>query len=192
VSSDPWLEPLLPEIRARSGGKPLLEVGCGEGLDTAVFVGGGCRVIAIDRSEAALVEARARAPGAELHCQDIRAPFPLAAGGASVVVASLSLHYFAWDETVQLVTRVRDVLEPGGLLICRVNSTNDRNHGSVGHPELAKNYYSVAGSPKRFFDRADLELLFGKGWQVRTLVEETIHRYALPKVVWRLVADAVA
>jgi SAM-dependent methyltransferase len=192
MSTDPWLEPLLPEIRARSADKPLLEVGCGEGLDTAILVGAGCRVIAIDGSETALVHARARAPAGEFHCQDIRAPFPLGSGGASVVVASLSLHYFAWGETVLLVEQIRNALGPGGLLLCRVNSTKDRNHGSVGHRELDKNYYLVAGRPKRFFDRADLELLFAKGWRVRTLAEETIHRYAMPKVVWRLVADAVA
>ena len=145
MCGDPWLYPLLLEIRARSGEKPLLEVGCGDGIDTAVLVGAGCRVIAIDRSEAALVEARARAPAGEFHCQDMRAPFPLEAGGASIVVASLSLHYFPWDETTQLVERLRDTLAPGGLLLCRLNSTNDRNHGSVGHPRDCEKLLSSLG-----------------------------------------------
>ena len=50
----------------------------------------------------------------------------------------------------------------------------------------------VSGKPKRFFSQADVECLFASGWQVRTLVEEVIHRYGTPKVVWRVVADAVA
>ena len=190
MARDPWLDPLLPEIRARAGGKPLLEIGCGDGRDTAVLAGAECRVVALDQSEAALAEARARAPGAELHCQDMRAPFPVEPGGTGVVVASLSLHYFSWRETTLLVERLRDVLTPGGLLLCRLNSTEDRNHGSVGHPEIERHYYRVEGSPKRFFDRADVELLFASGWHVRTLAEEVIHRYEMPKVVWRIVADA--
>ena len=192
VCHDPWLDPLLPEIRARSGDKPLLEVGCGDGIDTAVLVGAGCRVVAIDQSEAALVEARMRAPADEFHCQDMRAPFPLEAGGASIVVASLSLHYFPWNETTLLVERIRDTLAPGGLLLCRLNSTDARNPGSMGHPQIERNYYMVSGTPKRFFSQADVESLFASGWRIRTLVEEVIHRYGMPKVVWRVVAEVVA
>jgi SAM-dependent methyltransferase len=151
VSDDPWLDPLLPEIRSHVGGRPVLELGCGDGADTAVLAGTGCRVIAVDKSESALAEARVRAPSAEFYCQDLRAPFPVGSGGASIVVASLSLHYFSWQDTVELVERVRDVLVPGGLLLCRLNSTNDRNYGSIGHPEIERNYYLVAGRAKRFF-----------------------------------------
>jgi SAM-dependent methyltransferase len=188
VSDDRWLDPLLAEIRSHAGGKPVLELGCGNGVDTAVLAGTGCRVIAIDKSEPALVEARVRAPSAEFHCQDLRAPFPVASAGASIVVASLSLHYFPWQETVELVERVRDVLVPGGLFLCRLNSTKDENHGSIGHPEIERNYYSVAGRPKRFFDQADVERLFASNWRVRTLVEEVIRWYDMPKVVWRVIA----
>jgi trans-aconitate methyltransferase len=183
---------MLPEIRARLRDKPLLEVGCGEGIDTELLVGTGLRVVAIDQSEAALVDARARAPAAEFHCQDMRAPFPLEPGGASIVVASLSLHYFSWDETTQLVARLRNTLTPGGLLLCRLNSTNDRNHGSIGHPQIETNYFMVSGRPKRFFSQADVESLFASGWHVRTLVEEVIHRYEMPKVVWRVIAEVIA
>jgi SAM-dependent methyltransferase len=192
VSGDPWLDPLLSELRSRAGDKPVLELGCGDGIDTAALVESGCRVIAIDNSETALTEARRRMPMAEYHCQDLRAPFPLGSGRAGVVVASLSLHYFPWQETVELVERVRHVLAPGGLFLCRLNSTNDRNHGSIGHPAIEKNYYLVAGRPKRFFSQKEVELLFASGWRVRTLVEEVIHRYAMPKVVWRVVAAATA
>jgi hypothetical protein len=71
-----------------------------------------------------------------------------------------------------------------------LNSTNDRNHGSIGHPEIDKNYYLVAGRPKRFFSQPDVEVLFASGWRVETLVEEVIHRCVNPKVVWRVIATA--
>lgn len=106
--NDPWLEPLLPEIRARLDGRPLRELGCGDGIDTAVLVDAGCRVIGIDRSEAALDAPRVRAPGAELHCRDLREPFPLGDGDAGVVIASLSLHNFPWDELARAHARRGD------------------------------------------------------------------------------------
>lgn len=190
MRGDPWLDPLLPQIRSHLGNKPVLELGCGEGADTAVLLGVGCHVIGIDNSESALDEARFRAASGEFHCQDIRAPFPLSVGGTGVVVASLSLHYFSWQETVELVERIHDVLAPGGLLLCRLNSTDDRNYGSMGHPELEKNYYLVEGKPKRFFSQVEVEQLFSSGWRVLTTVEEVIHRYAEPKVVWHVVATA--
>lgn len=107
-----------------------------------------------------------------------------------MVVASLSLHYFPWHETLDLFARVRQVIEPGGLFLCRLNSTKDRNHGAVGHPEIDENYYLVAGTPKRFFNQTEVERLFASGWRVLTLVEEEIHRYAMPKVAWRVIAAA--
>ena len=112
---DRWLDPLLPEVLARSGGKPVLELGCGRGVDSAVLVQAGCRVVGIDKSESAVVEARARVPTGLFYCQDMRHAFPLRSGDAAVVVASLCLHYFPWRETVQLVERLRDVLT---LAVC--------------------------------------------------------------------------
>ena len=55
--------------------------------------------------------------------------------------------------------------------------------------EIARNYYLVSGRPKRFFSQATWRVLFASGWQVRTLVEEVLHGYAMPKIVWRVVAD---
>ena len=191
MCGDAWLDRLLPEIGAHLRDRPVLELGCGDGIDTAILTEAGCRVLGIDISESALAEARVRAPSAEFYCQDVRAPFPIDASSAGIVVASLSLHYFPWEETLQLVERVHGVLAPGGLFLCRLNSTNDQNFGSIGHPGIEQNYYLVNGKPKRFFSQPEIERLFASGWSVRTLSEEVIHRYAKPKVVWQVVAAAV-
>jgi hypothetical protein len=122
----------------------------------------------------------------------MREPFPVCSEVVGVVIASLCLHDFSWQETLHLAKRIRDVLMPGGMLLCRLNSTNDRNHGSIGHPQIDRNYYLVNGRPKRFFDQGDVDLLFASGWYVRTQSEEVIHRYARPKVVWEVVAEAAA
>ncbi len=189
MDADPWLDPLLPLIASHRGGLPVLELGCGEGRDTQVLLAAGYPVVALDLSAEAIEQARRRAPGAEFHCQDLRQPFPVTAGGTRVIVASLSLHYFAWDETLTLARRIHATLPVGGLLLCRLNSTQDHHHGASGHPALEPHYHAVHGQPKRFFDQADVQALFSKGWRTLALEEKVIHRYPQPKVVWEAVLE---
>src|SRR5262249_52399117 len=189
---DPWLERWLPLVRERAGGSPVLELGCGPGEDTATLSHAGLRVIAIDRSTESIAKARALLPGMEYHCQDMRAPFPPSAAGLGVVLASLSLHYFAWSETVTLVERIHDVLRIGGVLLCRLNSTEDHHHGASGHPAIETNYYLVEGEPKRFFDRASIDRLFAKGWRVIDIGHHVVDRYAPPKALWEVILEKTA
>ncbi len=186
-SSDPWLERWLPLIGERAGSLPILEIGCGGGRDTEVLAGAGHRVSAVDLSPDAIAKARVRAPQAQFHCQDIRAPFPVSEAG--VVVASLSLHYFPWPETEALVGRIRNLLRPAGLLLCRLNSTNDHHFGASGHPQIDENFYLVDGAPKRFFDRAAVDRLFTSGWRTLGTEERIIDRYERPKSVWEVVLE---
>ncbi len=126
-------------------------------------------------------------PSGEFHCQDIRADFPVKRAG--VIVTSLSLHYFPWNETAGLVERVRQTLRPGGVLLCRLNPTSDHNFGASGHPPIDENYYLVDGEPKRFFDRAAVERLFASGWRALSTDKKVIDRYDHPKWVWEAVLE---
>ena len=186
-SCEPWLERWLPLIGERTGGLAILEIGCGGGRDTEVLAGAGHRVAAIDLSPDAIARAKARAPQAQFHWQDIRAAFPVDAAG--VVVANLSLHYFPWPETEALVGRIRSLLRPAGLLLCRLNSTNDHNFGASGHPGIDENFYLVDGAPKRFFDRAAVDRLFSSGWRLLGAEERIIDRYERPKSAWEVVLE---
>ncbi len=170
----------------------MLEIGCGTGRDSAVLDSAGFKVIALDRSAEAIGQAKARVPGAGFHCQDIRDSFPVAPASVGAVVASLSLHYFPWAETVALLQRVRACLSPGGVLLCRLNSTNDHHYGASGHPPLDDNYYLVDGEPKRFFDEAAVRRLFAEGWSVIGCEERVVDRYEHPKALWEVVATASA
>ncbi|MBS0428571.1 MAG: class I SAM-dependent methyltransferase [Proteobacteria bacterium] len=193
---DDWLPrwlPLLKASAADAAGAPVLELGCGPGRDTAMLVGAGLSVVALELSTARLDEARQRVPaGASFHTQDIRAPFPLDAssGRAGAVLASLSLHYFDWPEKLRLVARIRQTLQPGGLLVCRLNSVHDLHHGAqAGTPIDAADplFVHVDGWDKRFFDRPQVEALFARGWHWHHLEERTVMRYRLPKVLWEAV-----
>lgn len=184
---DPWLQPWLALVRERAGSMPVLELGCGNGRDTATLVQAGCQVVGVDLSTSAIFQARLAVPQAQFYAMDVQAPFPLAQAG--VVVASLSLHYFTWPDTEALVARIHHTLTPQGLLLCRLNSTNDHHYGASGHPKIEDNYYLVDNEPKRFFDRKAVDKLFAKGWRVLSIVEYVIDRYKHPKAAWELVLE---
>jgi SAM-dependent methyltransferase len=189
VSADPWLQDWLQLLRDRAGAAPILELGCGIGKDTAILVEAGFRVVAVDLSPRAIERARAAVPQAEFHISDLRAPFPVTAAEVGAIIASLSLHYFAWVETLALVERIRTTLRPRGALLCRLNSTNDHNYGAIGYPRIEDNYYLVQGEPKRFFNQTSIEAVFATGWRMLSVTERVIQRYSQPKVVWEVILE---
>lgn len=185
---DRWMEPWLPAIRA--GGAAVLELGCDAGGDTAWLREQGLAVVACDISLPALQACAQAAPGAQLLQLDLRQPLPFADASFSVVVASLCLHYFDWATTLRAVAEVRRVLQPGGLLLCRLNSLRDVLHGAGQGEEVEPHYWRVHGTYsecKRFFDRADIDRLFAGPWQWLGMQEHTIQRYDRPKVAWEVV-----
>jgi SAM-dependent methyltransferase len=186
--SDPWLSRWLPAIAERAGTGTVLEIGCGSGDDTETLVAAGLSVVAFDMSEQAVAKARARAPAAAIFCQNVLDPFP-PGGRFAAIVASLSLHYFSWAETKALVARIHGTLRPGGILVSRLNSIEDHSYGASGHPEIEKHYYLVDGKPKRFFDRQEVDTLFGAGWTQLSVEHAYTAKYENPKALWEVVVE---
>lgn len=85
--------------------------------------------------------------------------------------------------------RIRSTLRRGGVLLCRLNSTSDFNHGASGNPRIEDNYYLVQGMPKRFFDRRDIDTIFADGWRMLSIEEKVIESYARPKIAWEVVLE---
>ena len=189
MSADPWLERWLPLIAEHAKQKPILELGCGPGDDTRTLASVGHELIALDLSAECVALARQKVPSAYVFHQDVRAPFPVMPGGAAVVIASLSLHYFEWPETVALIERIRQTLAHPGLFLCRLNSTNDHYYGASGHPLISENYYRVDGEPKRFFDSESVLKLFTSGWRMLSIEEQVTHKYERPKALWEVVLE---
>lgn len=193
--SDPWLTRWLPLVAERAGSAPILEIGCGHGDDTVTLLRAGHPVRAFDLSRASVAAARLRAPAARIDCRDIRDPFPPEAQDLGVVVASLSLHYFSWQETLAIAARVRAVLRPGGVLLCRLNSTEDHHFGAAaGAPagrEIEPDYYDVDGLPKRFFDEAAVREMFAEGWNTLALEHLITRKYVKRKALWEGVFERV-
>jgi SAM-dependent methyltransferase len=187
MQDDPWLDRWLPQICVAAGGLPVLELGCGDGADTATLTAAELAVVALDVSAAAIARARDRVPAAHFHVQDVRAALPEQVQDTGVIIASLSLHYFSWAETVALFARLRQTLRPGCLFVCRLNSTLDVHFGASGHPEIEPGFYLVDGQPKRFFDAAAINRLLADGWQRLALEHQWTGKYGPPKALWELV-----
>lgn len=187
MADDLWLDKWKDLLLELSPAPAILELGCGGGRDTRWLVRNGfADITATELSREALAECARATPSAHLVCHDLREPLPFADRRFNAVIASLCLHYFAWDKTQEIVREIHRCLLPGGLLLCRVNSTKDVHHGAAGHREIAHHYYDVDGERKRFFDAADVEILCSSEWQRISMRELTIDRYAMPKVVWEV------
>ena len=186
---DPWLQRWLPLVRERAAAGVVVELGCGAGDDTATLADAGLKVQAFDLAPAAVEAARLRAPSAVVSCADLREAIPEAQRRLSVIVASLSLHYFPWAETLNIVQRIGAALRPGGVLLCRLNSTQDHHHGASGHPAIEPGLFLVDGQPKRFFDAAAIDALFGAGWRRLALEHRITRKYVKPKALWELVLE---
>jgi SAM-dependent methyltransferase len=186
---DRWLDRWIDLARERAVDTPVLEIGCGSGHDTSTLVAAGLRVIAFDLSADAVAKARQRVPGATIEQRDVRDRFPIDARDLGVIVASLSLHYFPWNETLDMVRRIRETLRPGGMLLCRLNSTEDNNFGAIGHREIEPNFYEVDGTPKRFFDETAVRALFANGWHIRAIEHIVTRKYVLAKALWEVIVE---
>jgi SAM-dependent methyltransferase len=116
-------------------------------------------------------------------------PFPDAIFG--VIVASLSLHYFPWKQTTEILSDIRRCLQPGGHLLARLNSTKDPHYRAAEKQPIENNFYLVKGMPKRLFDHQDLEALFKQGWQIQAAEEHTTRRYGGKKLAWEIAAKRV-
>jgi SAM-dependent methyltransferase len=186
--SDKWLDRWLDKIISASGEKAILELGCGEGRDTQQLCGAGLQAVGWDKSKDAIDIALQRKIDCTFHIGDIRSDLSTDGVSYPVVIASLCLHYFTREETLEIVEKIHTSLADGGLLLVRVNSTDDANYGAIEYPEIESNYYQVNRSAKRFFDEDDLETIFTvEKWNTLLREKNTIYRYEKPKFVWELV-----
>ena len=171
-----------------TGAGTLLELGCGEGRDT-LALSDISPMIAADKSWDALIKCKRNIPGTFPVLLDISRPLPFVNASFNVIVASLCLHYFSWDVTRSIRDEIRRCLADNGLLLVRVNSTNDIHYGASGYPELETGLYDVKGAAKRFFSKDDISTLFAGAWLIKNMEEMTVYRYEKPKSLWELVIE---
>ena len=189
MDNDPWLDKWISLIQQQSAGGYVLELGCGWGWDTLELLNAGCNVIASDLSTRNLRATKSTAPNTDTVQLDNGKPLPFIDHSISVIVASLSLHYFTWTVTMQIASELKRILKADGILLTRFNSTNDINYGAIPtSPEIEPNFHQVGTSTKRFFDEKAVRTML-QGWDIQFLQENIIHRYDKPKSVWEVLAQ---
>lgn len=167
----------------------ILELGGGEGRDTIQLVNMGCDVVVTDLRHEALLTCAANIPAAMPVQINLSTPLPFPDMSFSVILASLSLHYFPWETTVNIVGEIRRCISDGGLFITRLNSTRDFHHGAGSSNRIEDNFFQVRSRTKRFFDQESIAQLF-RDWRVISMEEKVILRYKKPKSIWEVVLYA--
>ncbi|NLA87965.1 MAG: methyltransferase domain-containing protein [Clostridiales bacterium] len=165
--------------------RPILDLGCGKGNDSLYLTERGFRVVSCDKSAAAVAAVKKHLPEAQGLAFDMLEGLPFEDGSFQVVIADLCLHYFSWDNTVRAVRDIHRILKTDGVLLCRVNSTKDYNHGAGQGARLEDNYFYVKGNTKRFFNQKDAEALF-QGWEMLLVRECRLDRFEQPKMLWEI------
>lgn len=194
MATDGWLERHVTEIGA---GARVLELGCGPGDDARWLTERGCVVTACEIDLDALHAARETVGTERLLRVDHRATLPFRDGSFDGVVASLTLHYFRWTTTLAAFAEIRRVLRPRGVLVFRVNASDDVEYGALDGDEVEPGLRGYArkgfgydeGQLKRFFDEAAVRACLD-GFEVETLEHRVVSRWSKPKQVWEARARA--
>ena len=144
----------------------VLDLGAGQGKVSEIFYELGHDVTAVDISDVPLATIRGRLPYVKTLKHDMRNPLPFMNDDFDVVVANLSLHYFARAKTHEIITEIKRVLKSGGYLIgCVLPEGEYENSVKNGfkYEKLDENFYLEDGKkPIRFFSDADFEEFFIK------------------------------
>lgn len=187
--TEEWLAPFVERLRV--AGPRVLDVGCGPGLDASYLAERGFEVVGFDRRTPG--GAASSHPGISFVLADVRHP-PVRPSSCDVVLASLSLHYLPWSETVAAVAAATACLRDGGAFLFRVNASDDYNHGAGQGEEIEPGLFrQPAGSrgwseTKRFFTEEAVRAALPAELTVEHLAHRTIHRYVQPKQVWECLA----
>lgn len=169
-------EKFVRTLRRYGSGRRVLELGCGQGKDSIYFATSGCSVEGVDFAANAIDHATATAKdlgiAATFTCLDISDPLPYASEDFDGVFSYLSLHYFGWHETEQILREIQRVLTPGGTLAFCVRSPSDPLYGEG--TRLEHNMYCRKGHVRHFFTERDVSTLLSD-WVVVELGERKIH-----------------
>lgn len=159
------------------GTKDVLELGCGQGRDTVLFLREGMKVIALDYSRTCLNQLKdnAHVLGLEdllqLDEHDIREGIPLPDDS---VDACFSHMFFTMqlreDELAMIFSEALRVLRPGGFNIYSVRNTDDPHFGLGTH--MGEDMWEMNGFVVHYFSEDKIRRL-AEGYQIVSIEEFT-------------------
>ena len=142
----------------------VLELGAGQGRDTLYLVGRGLHVHALDYAPEGIeaIEAKADTEGlgdrVTVGLHDVRQPLPFADAAFDASYSHMLLCMaLTTPELERLVTELRRVVRPGGLVVYTARTTDDAHYGTG----IARgdDMYEHGGFVVHFFDRALVDRL---------------------------------
>ena len=160
----------------------ILDLGCGIGCDSMYLQKKGFNVVACDFSQVALDRLNKDANKINTLLLDISKKLPFKESSFDIIIADLSLHYFDEETTRNIMKEIKRLLTSNGILIARVNSMQDFNHGAGQGEKVEDNYYFVKGYNKRFFNKEEIDKYFSAVGEV-TAVETHMLRDEKSKIV---------
>lgn len=162
----------------------ILELGCGRAYTSIYLLNKGYQnIIATDFSKEVINILNKEQPNLKTMNIDITKRLPFNDNEVNVIIADLSLHYFNKEQTKEIINEIKRVLAPGGYLIGRVNSANDKYHIPTDALTLEENFYYDGKIYKKFFIQDDFQELFAN-FKIIFLKEKHIDRYEKPKTLW--------
>lgn len=122
------------QILKEKKAKTILDLGSGQGFDSAFFVDEGFEVTAADVAPSNIEHLEELVPAeskARLHTAvaDFSEPLPFHGQEFDAVYAHLSLHYFNDAVTTRIFKEIRNLLKKDGLLFVACKSPNDPLYG---------------------------------------------------------------
>ena len=188
-----WTEPFLVTLQ-EAGTRTILELGCGTGNDAARLAGEGYSVTAIDLSDDAIGQARAKfGSQARFLVADITQRLSFPSGEFDAVMSNVALHMFPDGVTRALFAEVGRLVHPGGLFLFHVNALEDRPLRARHLParELEPDYViEESGQTMHFFSEAYLRELLAEWRNLELTAVAVPHRQSGEpyKQVWRGIA----
>lgn len=162
----------------------IIELGCGRAYCSKYLIDNGYNdIVACDISNAVLKIVNESMPELKTLLFDMSDGLPFDDNSKDVFIADLCLHYFDLKTTKFIFEEIKRVLVDGGLLIARVNATNDKLHIPDNSILIEKNLYYDGNIYKRFFEERDFKTFF-EGFDVLSLRQDNMSRYDNPKVLW--------
>jgi SAM-dependent methyltransferase len=132
----------------------LLDLGAGQGQDSRFFAEHYYAVTSTDIEQSALELAKTKVRDRmksqiDFQIVDLSKPLPFEDSLFDVVYAHLSLHYFDYQTTIQLLQEVNRVLIVGGVFAFLVNSVHDPEYNTG--KQLEPDYFQIDKTAKRYF-----------------------------------------
>ena len=185
---DFWLDKFIVELITKKN-TLVLDLGSGFGNDTDFLLKLGFNVISADISFSSLNCFVKQIHNSKPVQFDIRKVFPFPNSRFGIILANLSLHYFSYKQTNQIIEELANISKPDGLLLLRVNSKSDQSlldFSINGKGMIEKDFFVVKGIPRRYFDEQNIKFFFSSFWKIITINEKMINYHGNNKKVWEV------